>query len=191
MLKVCDRSVIYLTRGRQCKAFVALTSDVVALLAIHDEPSEVRQQVARLVRDIGADVPRIGAREEGRVPHGFHMGDPLLLRLHRGLDLLDALAPDVRDALRDPLHVLLDRRHHVGEHRGAQRPRDREEVREPGDCEPKERPGPELPLPLQGDAGFASDVDACEGTGDGVEPGGENDRVDLKLLPIGGSRSYI
>ena len=188
-LPILPDHILHLPRGRQCEALIALPGNVVALLAIRDESSEVRQDEARLVRDVGPEVPRIGSREESRVPHGFRMGDPLVLCLRRGLDLLGSVAPDVRDALRHPLHVLLDRRHHVGEHRGAQRPRDREEVREAGDREPKERPRPELPFALQHHAGFASDVDAGKGAGDGVEPGRKNDRVHLKLLPIGGGQS--
>ena len=80
------------------------------------------------------------------------------------------------------LHVLLDRDHHVAEHRGAAGAGDGEEVREAGErrgrgtsaARPPTSPARERPV-------AAADVDAQDGAGHGVEAAGEDEHVERVL----------
>ena len=55
---------------------------------------------------------------------------PCVLGRLRRLDAVQAVRAQIRHAIGDPVHVLLDRHHHVAEHRRAARPGDHEHVRE-------------------------------------------------------------
>ncbi|MNN59686.1 hypothetical protein D3C81_1748220 [compost metagenome] len=90
------------------------------------------------------------------------MPAPLLFRFGGGFDGVQAVGLQVLDAVADPFDVLLDGHHHVGQHGGAFRPGDHEEVREAR--RRQAQVGPDLsavlPLFLQLHTAFAVDVQA-------------------------------
>ena len=90
-------------------------------------------------------------------------------------------SPQIGEAARDPIRVLLDRGHHVGEHRWAARARDQEQVGEARRADAEIGARPLGPLLAQRAAAGAADVDREQRTGHRVEAGGEHDRVDLVL----------
>ena len=61
-----------------------------------------------------------------------NMSDPRILGVPLCLDPAKAMAAHIVDAVGDPIDVLLDRRQHVGDHRRAARPGDREQIGETG-----------------------------------------------------------
>ena len=102
--------------------------------------------------------------------------------LERRLDPAIPVVAQVLDAIRDPVHVLLDRHDHVREHRWASRPGDGEEVREP------DRTQAEVRTRSLGSTRRAAtdrrdlaDVDAQQRAGHRVESRCEHDGVELEL----------
>ena len=87
----------------------------------------------------------------------------------------------MREAIGDPVDVLLDGDHHVADHRRAAGPGDGEEVRKAGDGDAEVGARPVGPLFPQRAASPAADVDVEQGAGHGVEAGGEDDAVELVL----------
>src|SRR6516164_8974467 len=87
------------------------------------------------------------------------MSHPALLGFGSGLDTTEALVSQIPDAIGYPFDVLLDRRQHVGEHRGASRTGDREEIWETGDAETEIGLRTFAPLLLEHLAALAADVD--------------------------------
>ena len=123
-----------LTLAREHEALVAFLSNLGAFPAVSGDAfrAEVRQEAAWLAGDVGAHVPGICARHQGRVDDLGDMRAPCALRLRRRLDHCKLVSSHVRDAFRDPLDVLFDRYRHVGQHRGTLRAGDREQVRKAG-----------------------------------------------------------
>ena len=91
----------------------------------------------------------------------------------------------VLDEPGDPLHVLLDRDRHVGQHGRALRPGDDEQVREPAGGEAEVGTRAVRPLVPQPQPVPAGDAHAEQGAGHRVESGGVDDRVDLVLALAG------
>ena len=118
-----------------------------------------------------------GIAEQRHRGDAVHVRDPCRLRLGRRFDGRVSVRAHVLDAVRDPVHVLLDRHHHVGEHRRAAGPRDGEQVREPGDAEAEVGDRPRGPRVAQRDAVAPADVDAEQRSGHRVETRREHDRV--------------
>src|SRR5215467_6221562 len=83
-----------------------------------------------------------------------------------------------------PFDMLLDRRQHVGEHRGAARPGDRKEIWEAGDAEPEIGLRAFAPLVLERLAAGAADVDLQQCAGHRIKAGGEDDRIDRIILTL-------
>ncbi len=116
------------------------------------------------------------------VAHLVVVLDPEVLGLLRRLDGGFVVLSHAHGAVRHPVDVLLDRDHHVGEHRRAGRPGDGEQVREAVHHESEVGARAVLPLLLQGEPVLPLDVDRHQRTGHGVEPGGEYDGVELELF---------
>src|SRR6185295_3095361 len=77
---------------------------------------------------------------------------------------------EVRDAVDDPVDVLLDRDHHVAQDGRAARPGDGEEVREARDREAERRARPGCPLLSERQAVPAAQVDGEQGARDRIKP---------------------
>ena len=90
-----------------------------------------------------------------------------------------AVLAQVADAVRDPVDVLLDRQHHVAQHRRAARAGDEEQVGEAGGREAEIGARPAGPLVLQRTAPAPADVDVQQRPGHRVEAGREHDHVEL------------
>ena len=88
----------------------------------------------------------------------------------------------VLDAVRNPVDVLFGTDDHVGQHRRAARPGHGEKVREPVHIEPEVGHRPGLPRLGQGLAVAAANVDPQQRTGHGIEPGGEDQHVELVVV---------
>src|SRR5215207_6975028 len=87
----------------------------------------------------------------------------------------------MREAIGDPVDVLLNGDHHVADHRRAAGPGNGEEVRKAGDGDAEVGARPLGPLLPQRAASPAADVDVEQGPGHRVEAGGEDDAVELVL----------
>ena len=88
-------------------------------------------------------------------------------------------------AVDDPVHVLLDRHRHVGQHRRAPGTGNGEEVGKADGSEAEVGRRTVCPLLLQGDAVSPDDVDRDEGSGHGVEAGGVDDGIEGEGLVHG------
>ena len=119
--------------------------------------------------------------QQGRVGHLVDVRHPGLLGLRIASITADTVGAQPLQRVGDPVHVLLDGHHHVGEHRRAARPGDQEQVREAGHRQPEVGARPRGPGLLQRAAAAAADVDRQQGPGHRVEAGGEHDRVDRVL----------
>ena len=117
--------------------FVAFRRHVVAFLPVGSDAADVGHEDARLAGDVRAHVPGVGLRVERHVADLVDVLDPGVFRLHGRLDARLAALAQVRDAVGDPVHVLLDGDDHVAQHGRAAGPRDDEEVREAGDGDPR------------------------------------------------------
>merc|ERR1719163_2052830 len=175
------------------EALVVVLGHLVALRPVRAD-AKVAQELPRLALNIVAHVPRLGLAEEREVPDHLRVLDPLLRLLLLGLHALDAVRAHVGQAVRDPVHVLLNGDEHVGVHRGRAGPRDREEVREAGDAEAEVGAHAVLPRLLQADAVTAAEVDLREPPGHPVEAGGEDDAVELEgraVLELQAARRHL
>src|ERR1700726_4375360 len=103
-----------------------------APVAVAADAPDVRQEDPWLAGDVGAHVPGRGLRVQGLAGDLLHVVGPVGRRLLGRLDNLGPAPARPGQAVADPLYVLLDRNRHVGQHRRAARPGDREQVREPG-----------------------------------------------------------
>src|SRR6516162_10542391 len=86
------------------------------------------------------------------------MSHPALLGFGSGLDTTEALVSQIPDAIGYLFDVLLDRRQHVGEHRGATRSGDRDEIGETSDAETEIGLRTFAPLLLEHLAAVTADV---------------------------------
>src|SRR5207244_13270771 len=93
---------------REGEAFVAVGGHFLATLAVRREPADVGHENPGLAGNVGADVPGVGLGEEGEVGHLPDALDPRLFGPTGGLDPCEASLAEEADAVRDPLHVLLD-----------------------------------------------------------------------------------
>ena len=91
----------------------------------------------------------------------------------------------MREAIGDPVDVLLDGDHHVADHGRAAGPGDGEEIGKAGDGDPEVGARSVGPLLPQRAAAPAADVDVEQGAGHGIEAGGEDDAVELVLGGLG------
>ena len=105
--------------------------------------------------------------------------DPRRLGLVRWLRWSRAARVEVRDAVGDPVHVLLDGHDHVGERRGAARPGDVEQVREARDRQAQVVQRPGAPFVLDAQAAAAAQVQPHQRAGHRVEAGGQHQRVEV------------
>jgi hypothetical protein len=96
---------------------------LVARLAVRVDAADVGQEHPRLARHVGAHVPGVGRGVEGDVGAVVDVLHPARLGGLGGLDRLEALLAQVDERVGDPVHVLLDRHHHVRQHRRAARAR--------------------------------------------------------------------
>ncbi len=107
--------------------------------------------------------------------------DPAVLGGRGRLDRRVARVAHRLDRVDDPVHVLLDRDRHVGQHRRAPGPGHHEQVREADRSEAEIGARAVRPLVLQREAVTTSDVDTDERSGHRVESGRVNDRVELQV----------
>ena len=169
----------------QAEPEVVVADHLVARRPVDVDATDVRQEHPRLAGHVGAHVPRVGGgveRDVGAVVDVLH---PARLRRLGGLDRGVAVLAQVVEAVGDPVDVLLDRHHHVRQHRRAARAGDGEEVREADRGESEIGGGAVRPLLLQRHAVASGDVDRDEGAGHRVEPGGVHDGVELERLVDG------
>jgi hypothetical protein len=92
--------------------------------------------------------------------------------------------PEIVEAVGDPVHVLLDRGHHVGEHRGAAGPGDRKEVREAVNRETEKGDRAVGPFLVKGEPGSPLRVDGEERSRHRVETCRKDDGVELVGLAV-------
>src|ERR1700738_2807295 len=87
------------------------------------------------------------------------MRDPVFLGLGLRLDAAEPLFAQIPNAIGHPFNVLLDRWQHVGQHCGAARPGDGEEIGEASDAKAEIRLRALAPLLLERLAAGAADLD--------------------------------
>ena len=130
----------------QRESVVAARGHLVALAHVGRHPW-VGHEHPRLSRDVRAEVPRVARREDGAVRDVVDVRDPVVFGLDRRFDDRPPVRPRVVEQVRDPVHVLLDRRQHVAQHRWAPGSGDREQVGEgPADARPRYMRGPSFHL---------------------------------------------
>ena len=184
-LEAPDHAVVHLgapVRTGPAEAEVVLGDHVVAHLPVAADPADVGQEHAGLARHVCPHVPGVGVGVQGDVGAVVDVLDPGRLGGLGGFDHVEAVGAQGVDAVGDPVHVLLDRHHHVRQHRRAPRPGDHEQVGEPLAHQPEVGLGTVGPLVLDRPAPAAGDVDVHDGAGHGVEAGGEHDGVELERL---------
>ena len=107
----------------------------------------------------------------------------MLLGVGIGLDPLETLFLHVAHAIGDPLHVLLDGLHHIGEHRGAAGAGDDEEVGKAPGGQAEIGARALGPFFIQGKPAPAANVHTEECARHGIEARGEHQVVAFVLLP--------
>ncbi len=110
------------------------------------------------------------------------MRDPALFGRRRGLDGTVAARAHEGDAVGDPVHVLLDRHDHVGQHRRAARAGHREQIGETRNAQPQPGARTRGPFVPQAQATAAADVDLQQAAGHRIEARGEDQAVQRVLL---------
>ena len=125
----------------------------------------------------------LALREEGHRGNLVDMRHPRILggRIEWASITLKLSPAQVLEAICNPVDVLLDRHHHVGEYGGAARAGDGEEIWEAGDHEPQIGARSLGPLLFQFRSGPAAYVDAEQGTGHRVEARCEHNTVERVL----------
>src|SRR5207244_5219231 len=94
-----ERLFLSLRGHPDLEATVAARGDVVAGLPVDPDAADIGHQDARLAGDVGAHVPRVGARIERLIADLVDMRDPALLRLRRGFDGPAATLHQIGDAV--------------------------------------------------------------------------------------------
>ena len=183
-LYLADDAVLAARRPapRQIEAEVVLDHHLVASGPVGVDAPDIGQEHARLARNVGPHIPRVGRRVQGDGGAVVDVLVPARFRHLGGFDRLEALNSQVVEAVDDPVDVLLDRHDHVGQHRRASGPGEGEEVRETDGRETevgRRTVGPLLP---EGDPVPSGDVDADERTRHGVESSGVDDGVEPEGL---------
>src|SRR5260370_15075278 len=166
-------------------AFVGIIGDGVAFLYVSWEAADVWHEHARLARYVGTDIPgATGGAQRGAGDFG-DMRYPVFLGLGLRLDAAEPFFAKIPDTIGHPFDVLLDRRQHISEHRGAAGSRDRKEVGEARDAKAQIRlRGALAPLFLERLAAGATDVDLQQRPRHRIKAGSEDDHVDRVFLTL-------
>ena len=181
---VCSDTIHVCSLRGQREALVVPGRDVVAFLPVGADSADVGHEDARLAGDVGPGVPGFGQGIERGVRHLVDVGHPCVLRLGRRLDRLKVVGLQVREAIGDPIDVLLDGDHHVADDGRAAGSGDGEEVRKAGDGDPEVGARSVGPLLPQRAAAPAADIDGEQRSGHGIEAGGEDDAVACVLAGL-------
>src|SRR3984957_5134036 len=168
MLSWSSAMVVAPFAGHRESLVTAVGHGGAAVAVVADAP-EVRQEDPGLARDVGAHVPGRGLRVQGLAGDLLHVVGPVGRRLLGHLDDLGPAPARPGQAVADPLHVLLDRNRHVGQHRRAARPGDREQVREAGHGHPEVGPRSLPPRVAERPPVPAADAEPLKGPGERVE----------------------
>src|SRR5262245_30287855 len=131
----------------QDEPLVAIRRDLIASLPIGPDAADVRHEHAWLAGDIRPHVPGIRQRIQRSVADVVDVGYPRVLGVPGSLDAAERPRAEMREALGDPVDVLLDGHDHIAQHGRAARAGDGEEVREAlhGETEVGARPlGPQI-----------------------------------------------
>ena len=164
------------------EAEVVALDHLVARRPVPADAARVGQEHLRLAGHVDAHVPRVGRGHQGEVGELVAVLHPPGLGEFGRLDRVEVVLAEVYEGVGDPVDVLLDRHHHVRQHRRAAGPGDHEQVREPRRHQAEVGDRPVGPLLLQRQTVAAGDVDADDRAGHRVEAGGEHDRVELEGL---------
>src|SRR6516225_6284978 len=88
------------------------------------------------------------------------------------------MIPQVLDAIRDPIDVLLASQYHLTLDAGALRACDHKQIWEPGDHDPEVSTRTVLPLLSNRHSGIRVNVDLLHGPRHGIKPSCKNDRIE-------------
>ena len=160
------------------EALVVPGGDIGADLPVVRHPARVRHEHARLAGNVRAEIPGVLRLRQHRGFGGrVHLAHPGLHRFIRGLDAGQTAISHMRDAVGDPLHVLLDRNRHVAEYRRTAGSGDGEQVRKARNLQAEIIARPRRPGLRQRQVIAPADVHPQQRAGHPVEAGGEDDDI--------------
>ena len=177
--RTIDRGSWPILSRRQDEPLVAIGGDFIALLLVGGDAADIGHEDARLAGNIGAHVPGVRQRIERAVGDLVGVLDPGILGSLLGLDALQPIVAQMRQAAGDPVDMLLAAEDHLALHAGALRARDHEEVREAGDHDAEIGARAARPLLLDRRAPIGADIDLLHGAGHGIEACCEGNRIEV------------
>src|SRR5215813_2957504 len=104
---------LFFNQSTQSKAFVAPGRDLIAFLFVCGDAADIRHEYSRFPRDVGADVPRVRQGIEGAISNLVVVLHPSILGILLGLDAREPMIPQVLQAIRDPIDMLLACQYHL------------------------------------------------------------------------------
>lgn len=164
---------------------VVLRGGLLPLREVGGQAARVVEHLPGLAGDVGPHVPGIGPVEQRGSHQLGHVLAPRVLRPGLGLDPRAAAAQQVVDHPDDQLALDLGAGRPVAEPRRALRPVEEQQVREARGGHAQVGADAVGPLLPHGDPAGAPDVDRRQPAGDRVEPGGQDQHVELHLAGRG------
>src|SRR5260370_6445054 len=168
----------------QAEVLVAVGHECVAFLYVSWKAADVWHEHARLARHVGADIPGATGGAQRGAGDFADMRYPVFLGLGLRLDAAEPFFAQIPDTIGHPFDVLLDRRQHISEHRGAAGSRDREEVGEASDAKAQIRLRALAPLFLERLAAGSTDFDLQQRPRHHINADSKDDRVDRAFLTL-------
>src|SRR5207244_513041 len=98
---LCRRTLVWTgfssarSRSGRCQQepLVALVGNIAVDLAVVTDSTHIRHEHARLTRNVRADVPGVGQREQGCISNLVDMRDPSVFRFWARFDGLEVMLP--------------------------------------------------------------------------------------------------
>ena len=164
----------------------AAADNLVADAAVWADAAGIGHHALRLAGHVGARVPGVGQPMQRERRAVGHVSGPAVLRRFGGLDCREAGLAHRNQSVDHPIDVLLDRYSHVRQHRRAARAGDHEQVGKAGDGKTEiglRAVGPDVGQRFSATAGDR--MNGHDGSGHGVEAGGEHDDIHVERALVG------